>query len=159
MQPVTMIVTMSDGGLFKIDKDPFSLMIGFQQNSSAELEAGGVLLGRFIIDSKNIVVDRVTVPMKGDKRTRYTYTREASVHQKAITKVWEESSGTCNYLGEWHTHPEMRPKPSSQDIKNWREILRHGIFSGLCLYFVIVGIKEVRVWEGNRETAELKRLM
>lgn len=153
-----MIVTMSNSGQLKIDNQPMSRMNSYQQVTRDKLEAGGVLLGRFILDSKNIVVDRVTVPMIGDKRTRYTFIRGEKMHQRVITTAWEKSNGTCNYLGEWHTHPERYPTPSGQDIRNWKEIMSTGVFSSLYLYFVIVGTKEMRVWEGNRKNGKIKRL-
>ena len=153
-----MIVRMSNKGLFKIDLEPMSRMTSYQQDTRNKLEAGGILLGRFILASKNIVVDHVTVPMIGDKRSRYAFIRGEKMHQSVITRVWEKSNGTCNYLGEWHTHPEKYPNPSGQDIRNWKEILTTGIFSSLYLYFVIVGTIEVRIWEGNRKNKEIRRL-
>ncbi|MCB0737326.1 MAG: Mov34/MPN/PAD-1 family protein [Bacteroidetes bacterium] len=149
---------MSNKGMLKIDEEPLARMRAYKQDSKEKLEAGGVLLGRFIISSKNLVVDKVTVPMIGDKRERYSFIREEKMHQRLITKNWEASNGTCNYLGEWHTHPESYPRPSEQDRKNWLEIMKTRTFSSLYLYFVIVGIKEVRVWEGNRKTGKIKRI-
>ena len=153
-----MIVKTSNNGLFKIDIEPMSRMLSYQQDHGKKTEAGGVMLGRFILNSKNIIVDRVTVPMIGDKRTRTTFIRNEKAHQRIITSAWEKSEGTCNYLGEWHTHPERYPTPSSQDFKNWKEILTTRIFSSLYLYFIIVGTKEVRVWEGNRKNQKINRL-
>lgn len=154
-----MIVNMSNQGKLKIDSDPLKRMKSFEQNSYNKLEAGGVLLGRFISrGSKDIIVDKVTVPMIADKRTRTTFSRNAKIHQRLIDNAWNKTRGTCNYLGEWHTHPENYPKPSSQDYRNWEEILTNGIFPSLYIYFVIVGVKEIRIWEGNQKTKEIIRL-
>ncbi|MEM6719180.1 MAG: Mov34/MPN/PAD-1 family protein [Bacteroidota bacterium] len=134
-------------------------MKSFIQDTSQKTEAGGVLLGRFIIDSKNIVIDKVTVPMIGDERSRHKFIRGEKMHQRVITNAWKKSIGTCNYLGEWHTHPQEYPTPSSQDIKNWKEILSTRTFSSQYLYFIIIGTKEIRIWEGSKRFLEIKRLI
>jgi len=153
-----MTVSLSNNGLIKIDSSPLERMEAYQQIDRNSSEGGGVLLGRFILNSKNIVVDKVTVPMIGDKRTRSGFIRGEKMHQRIIESSWRKSEGRCNYLGEWHTHPEMYPTPSGQDIKNWKEILSSRIFSSLYLYFVIVGTRETRIWEGNSRTKKIKRL-
>lgn len=153
-----MILTLANKGKLKISPLPLTQMTSFRQDDKEKLEAGGVLLGRFIRDSKNIIVDRVTVPMLGDRRGKYEFIRGEKMHQNEISSIWERSNGTCNYLGEWHTHPEMYPSPSRQDIRNWKTILSKRVFSSLCLYFVIVGTEEIVVWEGNRRTEKIKRL-
>ena len=96
--------------------------------------------------------------MIGDKRTRTQFIRGEKMHQRIITSAWKKSNKTSNYLGEWHTHPEKYPSPSSQDFKNWKEILSTRTFSSLYLYFLIVGIKEINIWEGNRRTLKIKQL-
>ncbi|HEY9178538.1 MAG TPA: Mov34/MPN/PAD-1 family protein [Flavipsychrobacter sp.] len=153
-----MIVKMTNEGQFKISEETLIRMNQYKQDNHKSLEAGGVLLGRFIKGSKNIIVDGITVPMIGDKRGRTYFIREEKMHQLVINNVWEKSAGTCNYLGEWHTHPESYPTPSDQDIKNWKKILSTRTFSSLYLYFIIVGTKRVGVWEGNRRTGKIKRL-
>ena len=153
-----MMVNTTNGGILKISSAPLKRMQSFVQDERNKPESGGVLLGRFIVHSKNIVVDRVTIPMVGDQKSRFHFTRAEKRHQKVIINAWNKSDGTCHYLGEWHTHPEFYPTPSRQDKRNWREILETRTFSSLYLYFVIVGEKETRIWEGNRKTKEITRL-
>lgn len=150
--------TKSNKGILKLSKNVISSMNEFVQDEKFKDEAGGVLLGRFILNTKDIIVDKVTTPLYGDLRGRYQYIREADNHQKLIIDAWNKSAGTCNYLGEWHTHPENYPNPSSQDLKNWKEILNTRTFSSQYLYFVIVGIEEVRVWEGYKRKLKIKRI-
>lgn len=154
-----MIVKKTNKGILKISDTPLLRMESYKQDNIKKTEAGGVLLGRFIIDSKNIIIDKVTVPMIGDKRSRYQFIRGEKMHQRIITSSWVKSGGTCNYLGEWHTHPEDYPSPSSQDIKNWKEILSKRLYSSQYLYFIIVGIKEVCIWEGSKRKLKIKRIL
>ncbi len=152
------IYTMSNKGLFKVSIEAYDRMREYIQDNDVKAEAGGVMLGRFIIDSKNIVVDRVTVPLLGDKRDRYKFFRSAKPHQRVIDNAWEKTNGRVNYLGEWHTHPENYPSPSRIDYEAWEKKLKHDVFSSRYLYFIIMGIKEMRVWEGDRRTLKFKQL-
>lgn len=133
-------------------------MDNFRQLEKDMPEAGGIMMGRFIKNSKNIIIDLVTEPMTHDKRTRYTFKRIDPGHQIILQEKWERSGGTCNYLGEWHTHPENDPTPSGTDMRNWKRKLKNDLFSSRFLYFLIEGIKVIRVWEGDRRTLEIKEL-
>ena len=158
MQNKGQIYEMSNGGKFKLSPEVLFKLKEFVQVSSSAKEAGGVLMGRFIKGSKDIIVDELTIPMIGDKRTRLTFKRISPLHQLELEKAWMKSHGTCNYLGEWHTHPEMIPIPSSVDIKDWKRKLRTDTFSSRYLYFVIVGTACIKVWEADRRTQELRQL-
>lgn len=153
-----MIVRTSNKGRLKIDVEPLQRMAKYAQDDYVKPEAGGLLMGRFILNSKDIVVDRVTVPMVGDQRGRKHFVRAEKRHQGVLERAWRKSGGTCNYLGEWHTHPERVPSPSWKDEENWQEIMTTRQISSLYLYFVIVGTVETRVWEGNSKTGKIKRL-
>lgn len=146
------IFAKSDGGKLEISNHALSRMLAFVQNTRRKPEAGGVLIGRYIRDSRDIVIDEVTVPTAGDRRRRFSFWRTCWTHQQALDQAWQESGSTSTYLGEWHTHPEDIPEPSDIDLKNWQERLKKDIFSGDTLFFVIIGIKTLRSWEGNKKT-------
>jgi len=154
-----MVFCISNDGKLKIDKKPIENMLCYAQDTIEKYEAGGVILGRFIKDSNNIVIDVITEPMKEDIRTRTRFKRGKKKHQKRIDEIWEESEGTCNYIGEWHTHPEDHPSPSTTDIKSWNKILRNDVFLSKYLYFIIVGTKSIEIWEGNSENLKIKKLI
>jgi integrative and conjugative element protein (TIGR02256 family) len=139
------------GGRFQIGWDAAMVVGRYVQDEGHKPEAGGVLLGRHIHNSQDIVVDQVTTPMRGDYCSRTRYYRARQQHQDAINRAWRESGGTCTYLGEWHTHPEIMPAPSLIDQLTWRRKLMVDQFAGY-LFFVIVGLDDVRVWEGRRRS-------
>ncbi len=139
-----------DGGKFKIDKIPLQKIIEYLQVNDEMKEAGGVLLGRYIIDSNDIVVDDITTPMQNDVRKRFFFLKQKKYHQKIVTESWIKSKGTCNYLGEWHTHPEAIPTPSIVDTKEWERLLKSTKFEGESLYFVIAGTEQIRIWECSK---------
>lgn len=148
------------GGRFYICPEVTKLLKEFRQ-TGLRWESGGVLLGRHLIEGNDIIVDHATKPMFGDRRHRFSFFRARRRHQREINRQWRISNGTCTYLGEWHTHPEPSPTPSSVDLKTWHRKLEKDTYSEV-LFFLIVGTEEVRVWEGklshrNRPLEELKQ--
>ncbi len=154
----TLVFQKSDGGRIKVDTYALRKMRRYRQKKKGMCESGGVLLGRHIADSKDIVVDDVTTPMRNDIRCRCFFLRRMGSHQRVVTRRWRESRGSCNYLGEWHTHPEASPNPSVFDILGWKRLLKVTRFDGICLYFVIVGTEQLKVWEGNKHSLEIRLL-
>ncbi len=113
-------------------------------------EAGGVLLGRIISDTGDVVVDEVTEPMPGDSRSRFSFLRRKEPAQRHVKLAWATSKGTRIYLGEWHSHPEDRPTPSPQDLRNWRAIVDRATYTQDALLFVIVGRGDILTWDFGR---------
>lgn len=153
-----MTFMLSNKGHIKLSDSVIEQIRSYEQHKKGDLEAGGVLLGRFVVDSKDIIIDMASEPMRGDKRTRYSFHRGAKKHQLVIDEEWKRTNGKSHYLGEWHTHPEQHPDPSGKDIDNWKNHLTRDVFSSRYLYFIIVGTREIGVWEGDRRTQKIKKL-
>lgn len=139
----------SSTGRIKFSASIMATLLDYRQSSPRDHEGGGVLLGRHIAETDDVVVDHVTVPQGGDRRTRYRFLRQREQHQELIDRAWRESKGTITYLGEWHTHPEAVPIPSMIDRMDWSRKLWADDFSD-ALLFVIVGTEAIGVWEGRR---------
>lgn len=148
-----------DGTVLVIGTSALSTMLRFRQVKCLAPEAGGVLLGRHLLDVPHVVIDEVTVPTKRDGRLWAFFRRDHTDHQQVIDARWAASRGTCQYLGEWHTHPEPVPHASSVDTADWRRRLRTDVFDGDSLLFLIVGTSAIRVWEGARATETLTPLV
>lgn len=112
-------------------------------------EAGGVLLGRHLLDSEDVVVDEITGPQSSDRRTRFSFFRSKK-HEHIAKERWLSEANTLAYLGLWHTHPEDSPTPSSVDREDWQQAVTNDAFDGARLFFPIVGRKEIRVWTKSR---------
>lgn len=147
------------GGLLKISKDALFQMRRYVQDNQGKTEAGGVLLGRYILGTEDVVVDMVTVPMPGDRRSKFWFFRDTRCHQAIIDQRWALSGHRCNYLGGWHTHPETIPTPSKTDTMDWKRALLKNQFDSETLYFIIIGTQAVRAWEGDRHTCEIEALL
>ena len=59
--------------------------------------------------------------------------------------IWRPSSGPKN-----EGYSEKVPNPSSRDYEDWGKTLYHGDFVGDYLVFMIVGIQQIRLWQGDR---------
>ena len=146
-------------GKLKINHDVLKIMSTCKKNTiDTQKEYCGVLLGREILNSSDIIIDKITQPSKNDIQRKYYFFRDRKYHQKIIADEWRKSDGTCNYLGEWHTHLEDIPVPSSTDIKEWKKALKKFKFDGEALFFIIIGKKKMKIWEGNKNDLSIKEL-
>ncbi|HEY0995611.1 MAG TPA: Mov34/MPN/PAD-1 family protein [Gemmatimonadaceae bacterium] len=116
-------------------------------------EAGGILLGRVLVAGDQVVIDEVTVPGPQDRRSRFRFFRAERPAQAAVNAAWARSGGELNYLGEWHTHPEDDPMPSSHDRADWRRLVSIQRYEQSSLFFLIAGRRVLRAWELSREQA------
>lgn len=114
-----------------------------------QAEAGGVLLGRHLLDNHDVVVDEVTTPQSADRRSRFAFFRSRR-HEVMAQERWRQQAGTSAYLGLWHTHPEPDPSPSAVDRRDWEQAVAGDAFEGNRLFFPIVGTNSIRVWTLSR---------
>ncbi|MER2002588.1 MAG: Mov34/MPN/PAD-1 family protein [Carnobacterium inhibens] len=77
-------------------------------------EIGGILFGKISRNRKTIFIEKAE-PIKGKKLFSLAYIRNGKRAQKVIDSLWKETQGELNYLGEWHTHPNILPIPSQRD--------------------------------------------
>jgi integrative and conjugative element protein (TIGR02256 family) len=45
-------------------------------------------------------------------------------HRAIARRLWRGSGGLTRYIGEWHTHPQEDPSPSSIDLDEWRKLAK-----------------------------------
>lgn len=145
-------------GILKISSEALKVLNNFRQLDNSDKEAGGVLLGRFVLDSDNIIIDKVTSPQSKDKRSRFAFKKMDRYHQQRITEEWTESGGKMNYIGEWHSHPENHPSPSSLDIREWKRKSKEDVYDHGFLIFIIVGIESISAWAVSKVDQQLTKL-
>lgn len=122
----------------------------FRQIGDDASEAGGILIGRVLLASGDILVDHATKPTVQDQRSRFRFLRARESAQQIVDEAWAQSDGSQIYLGEWHTHPEDTPSPSWWDRCNWRHIARCAKYEQDALLFLIVGRVNIGAWETTR---------
>lgn len=151
------VYLLPDNRTLYIRPEAIEKMFKYKQLRWTDSEAGGILIGRILEEDNNIIIDDVSEPMPADKRKRTRFSRKPDGHQEYMNDAYEREKGCCFYLGEWHTHPQSIPVPSTIDRKEWKRLLKVEFESG-CLFFVIVGIDELKVWYGYGEEETLLEL-
>lgn len=124
-------------------------MQAFAQHRWWDREAGGVMMGRHLLDSDDVVVDEVSTPQDTDRRSRFNFFRSRK-HEQVARQRWLKEQSTSAYLGLWHTHPERDPTPSGVDRNDWQQAVASDTYEGDRLFFPIVGTHCIRVWTLSR---------
>lgn len=131
----------------KISIELIDKLSKFRQLDKNDNESGGTLIGSILSSDKGFIIDKLTIPQKKDKRTRYSFYR-SSKHNNLVQKIWKETNGFSTFLGLWHTHPEDIPNYSFVDKKDWLDSLVESKYEKDCLFFFIIGITHIRCWIG-----------
>lgn len=122
------------GAMLLIEPHVLERLTAFKQLEISAPEAGGILMG--YRRGPHTHVTEATVPTTRDVQRRFGFFRHATHHQRVALRRWKESGETLDYVGEWHTHPEDDPSPSSIDLTHWRDIAQA---SSRPMVFLIVG--------------------
>lgn len=139
---------------FKINENIKETLCKYKQTGSRS-ETGGMLVGSTSINEKIIEINDLTEQIEQDKATRYTFLR-SNEHNYILNQKWIESNFKKMYLGEWHTHPQIKPMPSMQDEKNWRYLLKNSVTETKFLIFIIIGIEYLEIWIGDKENIQIE---
>lgn len=155
---LSLVFVNSFGHKFQVNWPVLEILCTYEQSVQNAPEAGGILLGRYIRKCNDVIVDQITVPLKGDIQKRKSFFRLSKLHQSIADEVWKNSNGTINYLGEWHTHPENEPFPSLVDRIDWQKKVTFDKYDSDTLFFLIVGIRTINVWQGFRGKVAFEKL-
>lgn len=127
----------------------------WRQIVNSSPESGGLILGYENCITHNITLTIITEPSKSDVRCRFFCKIRDRAH---FDKVKRNVSKMNFYLGSWHTHPQDVPEPSSVDWREWNSTLRRDVTASKYVVFIIAGIREFRVWVGNRRTGIIEEI-
>ncbi|EOU2013882.1 hypothetical protein C4D22_04760 [Clostridium perfringens] len=141
----------------KINDDLVACMNSYKQLNLKDKEAGGILIG-YITNDNNIIIEYITKPFDKDIRKRFSFIRRDNKHEKILNSIWKNNGEVHTYVGEWHTHPEDYPIFSCIDKKNWINLGRNIKPSKTRYINIIVGNKELRVWEYNVINKKIERI-
>lgn len=121
-----------------------------------KFESGGMLIGSIIDNLNEIEIIDCTEPLKEDFRNRLSFSR-SNKHNDILKRKWKESNFTKLYLGEWHTHPQQIPLPSTIDKISWTTLLLQSNTESKILVFIIMGTTSMEIWIGDRISQEIER--
>ncbi|MEO5730278.1 MAG: hypothetical protein ABI134_35585, partial [Byssovorax sp.] len=85
---VAMLVWANDHPLFTLTAFGVVCTATAKAFEKTHPRAGGVLLGRWLIDSDAVIVDDITTPQPADARSRFAFFRSAGAHHVAIEAAW-----------------------------------------------------------------------
>lgn len=85
------------------------------------LETGGILVG-YVADSGDVVVQDTVGPGPKAIHDRFHFAPDHDWQCQQLDALYERSSGVSVYLGDWHTHPNGRPKMSWMDKRTLARI-------------------------------------
>lgn len=97
-------------------------------------EAGGQLFASFTRDS--ILIEIATGPYRSDRRERYRFDPDPVRTQQDIDRYFPHR---LHFVGNWHTHPQKVPSPSSTDIANAHQRFLQSDHSLTAFVVVVVG--------------------
>lgn len=90
----------------------------FRQRRACSFEAGGQLFGK-IEDGIWRITD-ATGLRKGDIRSLFGFRPNRKAELAEIDAYYAKG---LHYLGDWHTHPERLPRPSTTDTDSMQEMV------------------------------------
>lgn len=122
------------------------------QDTDEKAESGGYIVGYQHSGTENITLEDISQPCMLDKRTRIYFGMRDPRHQFFLKKSIRKKSF---YMGVWHTHPQIIPEPSSIDWNDWYDTLEVDRTGCEYIFFIIAGIKEIRVWVGDFESKKI----
>lgn len=147
-----LISVLPNKGYLIIPKQLLIKLHHYKQNESHHKEAGGLLIGykrkaASVDEAIHFELTDCSTPHRFDKQSRFGFIRRSGSHIKKVLNAWANSNQLQTYLGEWHTHPEPHPTPSSYDINEWKKNLK-----GQKAILIIIGQKSdwFAYWNGSQ---------
>jgi integrative and conjugative element protein (TIGR02256 family) len=145
---------LGEGRTLEFSQEVIDTFLKFRQRPGKN-EAGGILLGR-VYEQGDVIIDLATTPNRRDKAGPYYFDRSRAAAQEVVDRLWGESGGEKNYLGEWHSHPIAHPSPSGRDRQMIRNMFRQSKLEVEFLFLVVIG--QAESWVGLENGRSLKRL-
>ncbi len=144
-----------NGGRVAASAEAWDAWNAAMQGALVSSETGGILLGRRLKDSDDVIIDQVLPADETDNRGFLSFIRGA-IHQRSVDRAWRETGGATNYLGDWHTHPQRIPQPSFLDKLTWRRLVSMQRSEHVPLFFFIVGSERVLGWEAGKSLTPMR---
>lgn len=127
----------SSGQSICFESDVLEHFHRYRQIRCYQRESGGQLFA--IPDGKVIRIVKATGPRRTDRRTRTSYIPDRDAE---ATEIVEQQLLGQMFVGDWHTHPEAFPAPSSLDLQSIRECFLQSTHQLNAFILVIVGSAE-----------------
>ena len=125
----------NDGGAGIILTDQvLAIMQQYRQITEEDREAGGQLFARF--QGQDTIIVEATPPRPSDRRTHMRFRPNRKQQQQEINERYDRG---LHFVGDWHTHPELFPRPSAEDFASMEDCYKRSIHELRAFILVIVG--------------------
>jgi integrative and conjugative element protein (TIGR02256 family) len=111
--------------------------VAHRQTGKIKTEIGGQLFARFFKNDARVL--RATGPSASDKRGWAWFRPDQRIQNVEIKRVFKEE---LHFVGDWHTHPERKPSPSSRDLESMEDCFKKSRHELKAFVMVIVGRAE-----------------
>jgi len=112
-------------------------------------ETGGVCIGYWTHDSKNVVILDAIGPGPHATHGRKHFVPDTAFHRAEISRLYQASGRLHTYLGDWHSHPMGSPGLSRRDLRTLRKISNYSpARAKLPLMLILSGSRKwnLKVW-------------
>ena len=113
------------GQFLSLTVDAIKHIVSHRQIKPGQTEAGGQLFATF--ENNVVLVTRATGPRQADQRSRYRFVPHRISERREIKRLFKAG---LHYVGDWHTHPQVVPRPSDIDLSNMADMFvksHHGL--------------------------------
>ncbi len=146
---------VENGPIIDVTSNVITKASNYLQFSSIASEAGGYLVGFENSKTSNITINDISLPSDNDIRTRIFCKIKDLAHKFFLQ---EQKRKENYYMGNWHTHPQKSPTPSSIDINEWKNVITKDRTGSDYAFFIIFGTEEFKAWYGNYNTKQICEL-
>lgn len=116
---------------------------------AGRVEVGGVLMGEHVSEDTFRVVDLSAQRHGG---THSEFVRDPEAHAAQLASFFERTKGDYarfNYLGEWHSHPNLPATPSASDVAEMIRLVEDPEVGAAFLVLLIVRLTLFRRLVGS----------
>ena len=133
---------------FEIKQEVVEELKGYTQRDGDEL--CGVLMGTQVGDNL-YRISKISPPCI-KSHARCGCERDAAMANRFIEEDYNQSEYTRFYIGEWHTHPEDNPTPSSIDYSSIKDNYQSASLVVPFLIMIIVGTVSfhISIYNGDK---------
>ena len=105
-----------------------------RQQGKIKTEIGGQLFAEFVKNEVRVV--RTTGPNATDRRGWAWFRPDQRKQNDEIKQLFADG---LHFVGDWHTHPEREPSPSSWDLESMEDCFKKSRHQLKAFVMVIVG--------------------
>ena len=133
----------------------FKTLNQYRQTTFSRKEAGGQFFAR--ITPKLVIIAAATGPSRKDKRHRFGFIPNKSRLKQEILEYFEKG---YHYIGDWHSHPQLIPKPSFLDLRSMKKCFRQSKHELDHFVLAIIGKDDVQknMWVGAVNSKKVIKL-